>query len=100
MSLEKFKEDIGTAYSFKGKSLLLGGAVYDKTPVTGTKVYMPLATVNRHGLIAGATGTGKTKSIQRFAEALSEAGVNVLLMDIKGDISGISKAGAPNDKIS
>jgi uncharacterized protein len=99
MSVEKFKADVETAYSFTGKSFMLGGAVYDKTPVTGTKVYMPLSTINRHGLIAGATGTGKTKSIQRFAEALSELGVNVLLMDIKGDISGISKAGEPNEKI-
>jgi|WetSurMetagenome_2_1015567.scaffolds.fasta_scaffold00134_7 uncharacterized protein len=99
MSVEKFKADVEAAYSFSGKSFMLGGAVYDKTPVTGTKVYMPLSTINRHGLIAGATGTGKTKSIQRFAEALSELGVNVLLMDIKGDISGISKAGEPNEKI-
>jgi uncharacterized protein len=100
MSVEKFREEIGAAYTFTGKSFMLGGAAYDKTPVTGTKVFMPLATVNRHGLIAGATGTGKTKSIQRFAEALSEMGVNVLLMDIKGDISGISKAGVQNDKIA
>ncbi len=99
MSADKFKEDIQNAYSFAGKSILLGGPVYDKQPVKGLSVKMPLATVNRHGLIAGATGTGKTKSIQRFAEALSEQGVNVLLMDIKGDISGISKAGTENPKI-
>ncbi|MEO6328607.1 MAG: helicase HerA-like domain-containing protein [Ginsengibacter sp.] len=99
MSEEKFSEQIQNAFSFDGKSILLGGAVYDKKALPGKNVKLPLATVNRHGLIAGATGTGKTKSIQRLAEALSEQGVNVLLMDIKGDISGISKAGTENPKI-
>jgi DNA helicase HerA-like ATPase len=100
MSIEKFKQEVQSSYSFTGKSILLGGSVFDKTPVPGVSVKIPLATVNRHGLIAGATGTGKTKSIQRLAEALSEEGVSVLLMDIKGDISGISKAGIPNPKIT
>jgi hypothetical protein len=99
MSLEKFNKEIPEAFSFSGKSLTLGGAMYDKKPVPGFSVKLPLSTVNRHGLIAGATGTGKTKSIQRIAESLSEQGVNVLLMDIKGDISGISKAGNENPKI-
>ncbi len=99
MAADKFTEQTKEAFDFKGKSILLGGAVYDKKAVPGVYVQMPLSTVNRHGLIAGATGTGKTKSIQRFAEALSENGVNVLLMDIKGDISGISKAGIDNPKI-
>src|SRR5688572_16721287 len=99
MSLEKFKEQAETAFGFLGKSILLGGAVYDKHPVKNVFVKMPLATVNRHGLIAGATGTGKTKSIQRFAESLSEQGVSVLLMDIKGDVSGISRPGTENPKI-
>jgi len=99
MSIEKFKEQIQPAYSYTGKYIMFGGAVYDKVPVTGININIPLSTINRHGLIAGATGTGKTKSIQRFAEALSEQGVNVLLMDIKGDISGISKPGTQNEKI-
>ncbi len=55
--------------------------------------------MNRHGLIAGATGTGKTKTLQVIAEALSDASVPVLLMDIKGDLSGIAAAGVENDKI-
>ncbi|MEP7170496.1 MAG: helicase HerA-like domain-containing protein [Bacteroidota bacterium] len=99
MSIEKFNEEMKTAFTFSGKSIVLGGAVYDKKPVAGITVNIPLATLNRHGLIAGATGTGKTKSIQRFAESLSEQGVNVLLMDIKGDISGIAKPGVENAKV-
>lgn len=99
MSVEKFKEQIQSAFSFTGRSIILGGAVYDKKNLEAIQVKLPLSIVNRHGLIAGATGTGKTKTIQRFAEALSEQGVNVLLMDIKGDISGIAKAGAENPKI-
>lgn len=99
MSLERFKEQIQSSFSFKGKSILLGGAVYEGKVIAGLDVRLPLSTVNRHGLIAGATGTGKTKSIQRVAESLSEQGVNVLLMDIKGDVSGISKPGIDNPKI-
>src|SRR5690349_15141954 len=99
MSLDTFKEQIKTAYTFTGESLLVGGAVYDKKAVGGFQVSLPLATVNRHGLIAGATGTGKTKSIQHLAESLSKAGVNVLLMDIKGDVSGIAYPGAENPAI-
>lgn len=99
MSLEKFQQEIQNAFTINGKSIVLGGAVYEGKAVKNTAVEIPLSTINRHGLIAGATGTGKTKSIQRFAEALSEQGVNVLLMDIKGDISGISKAGTDNPKI-
>lgn len=99
MSVEKFTQQITQAFSFSGKSIILGGAVYDKKNINGVQIKLPLSTVNRHGLIAGATGTGKTKTIQRFAEALSEQGVNVLLMDIKGDVSGIAKAGSENPKI-
>ena len=99
MSTEKFTETVQTAYTFTGKSIVLGGPVFEKKNISGFTVQLPLATVNRHGLIAGATGTGKTKTIQRFAESLSEQGVNVLLMDIKGDISGISKPGSENPKV-
>ena len=58
-----------------------------------------LSTINRHGLIAGATGTGKTKTVQVFAEALSDKSIPVLLMDIKGDLSGIAAEGKANSKI-
>jgi DNA helicase HerA-like ATPase len=65
----------------------------DGQPVTGAMVKIPLKTMNRHGLIAGATGTGKTKTLQVISEQLSQKGVPVLLMDVKGDLSGIAKPG-------
>jgi DNA helicase HerA-like ATPase len=99
MSIDKFTQQFTEAFNFSGKTVVLGGPVLDKNIIKNLAVELPLATINRHGLIAGATGTGKTKSIQRLAESLSEQGVNVLLMDIKGDISGISKPGEANPKI-
>ena len=71
----------------------------DGKPVSGAEINLPLKTMNRHGLIAGATGTGKTKTLQMISEALSNASVPVLVMDIKGDLSGIGAAGTANDKI-
>ena len=71
----------------------------DGEVVSGADVLIPLKTMNRHGLIAGATGTGKTKTLQVLAEGLSDASVPVLLMDIKGDLSGIAAEGTVNDKI-
>ncbi|MFB0907061.1 MAG: DUF853 family protein, partial [Spirosomataceae bacterium] len=68
-------------------------------PVEGTVVKLPLKTLNRHGLIAGATGTGKTKSLQVMAECLSDASVPVMLMDIKGDLSGLAAPGETKDFI-
>ena len=67
--------------------------------VPDTFVHLPLRMMNRHGLIAGATGTGKTKSLQLLAEQLSYAGVSCFLLDIKGDLSGISMMGTSNQKI-
>jgi DNA helicase HerA-like ATPase len=97
---ENFKSKIDQGYTFKGKSITLGGGMFNKQVVPGALVRIPLNVVNRHGLIAGATGTGKTKTIQRFAESLSENGIPVLLMDIKGDLSGIAKPGIENPKIT
>ncbi|MCZ7611582.1 MAG: DUF853 domain-containing protein [Ignavibacterium sp.] len=98
-SVEKFITSIQEGYSFKGDSLILGTAIYEKEAQPNLLVKVPLNTINRHGLIAGATGTGKTKTVQVFAEALSEKSIPVLLMDIKGDLSGIAAAGASNPKI-
>ncbi|MBK6977237.1 MAG: DUF853 family protein [Cytophagaceae bacterium] len=96
---EKFSEHIKTGYQFKGDSIILGAAKLDNDVVEGTQIKIPLKTMNRHGLIAGATGTGKTKSLQVLAENLSDASVPVLLMDIKGDLSGIAKEGEAKDFI-
>ncbi len=96
---ENFKSTIESGYTFKGESILLGAAMLDGQPVSHLQVKAPLKTFNRHGLIAGATGTGKTKTLQKIAEELSAKGVSVLLMDIKGDLSGIGAAGTINDKI-
>lgn len=99
-NLESFKAAINSGYNFKGDSILLGGAMLDGECCDETYIKIPLRTMNRHGLIAGATGTGKTKTLQVIAEQLSLKGVPVMLMDIKGDLSGLAKPGETNDHIS
>lgn len=96
----KFLETIKAGYTFKGESFKIGCAMLNGEVVPGTDVLLPFKTLNRHGLIAGATGTGKTKTLQVLAEGLSDASIPVLLMDIKGDLSGIAAAGTVNDKIT
>lgn len=96
---EKFIETIQQGYSFKGDSIIIGTAIYNGEAIPNLHIKMPLASVNRHGLIAGATRTGKTKTVQLSAESLSEKSIPVLLMDIKGDLSGIAAEGVPNPKI-
>ncbi len=96
----KFLEAVTAGYTFKGECFKIGCGVLDGNVVPGADVMIPLKTMNRHGLIAGATGTGKTKTLQILAEGLSDASVPVLLMDIKGDLSGIAAAGTVNDKIT
>ncbi|TAH44101.1 MAG: DUF853 family protein [Bacteroidetes bacterium] len=97
--VEELKKTLEAGYAFQGESIILGGAMFDKKTIPGLQIKIPLNTVNRHGLIAGATGTGKTKTIQRLAEGLSEKGVCVLVMDVKGDLSGIAAPGTDNPKI-
>ncbi len=96
---EKFIEAIEQGYKFKGDSFALGSAMLDGEAIPGALVKVPLETLNRHGLIAGATGTGKTKSLQVMAEQLSERGIPVLLMDLKGDLSGLAKPSPGHPKI-
>jgi DNA helicase HerA-like ATPase len=96
---DAFVQLVKENYTFKGESFRIGTAVLNGEVLTGTDAYIPLKTMNRHGLIAGATGTGKTKTLQLISEALSDASVPVLLMDIKGDLSGIGAAGTENNNI-
>lgn len=90
---EDFIKLITEGYTSKGESILLGAAILDGEALGAAHVKIPLRTLNRHGLIAGATGTGKTKTIQVLSEQLSSFGIPVLMMDIKGDFSGIAKEG-------
>lgn len=97
--LTSFTEIIKNGYTFKGGSFKIGGAMLNRAVVPHADVNLPLRTMNRHGLISGATGTGKTKTLQLISEGLSAEGVPVLLMDIKGDLSGIAAPGDATDKI-
>ena len=97
---EAFIQAIKSGYSFKGESVQIGAAILDGEVIAEAPVFLPLKTMNRHGLIAGATGTGKTKTLQVISEFLSDASVPVLLMDIKGDLSGIAAAGSVNEKVT
>lgn len=96
---EKFIKDIEKGYTFKGGSIDLGAAMLDGAVMTKTLVRIPLGMMNRHGLIAGATGSGKTKTLQIIAEQLSANSVPVLLMDVKGDLSGIAMPSDGHPKI-
>jgi len=96
MNKENFISKASASYTFSGESILAGSAVFGDDYETNVQVKLPIKTFNRHGLIAGATGTGKTKSLQLIAEDLSNAGVPVLVMDIKGDLSGLGAPGTTN----
>jgi uncharacterized protein len=90
-----FAKEIAEAYTFEGEALDLGRGVHEDKLEQDAVVRLPLATSNRHGLIAGATGTGKTRTLQLLAEQLSATGVPVVAADIKGDVSGIAQPGEP-----
>ena len=87
-------------YAFTGPALELGRLMLDATRLTEVPIRVPLAMLNRHGLVAGATGTGKTKTLQLLAEQLSAHGVPVFAADIKGDLSGMLTPGTPEEKVT
>lgn len=93
---EVAKVEVG--YAFTGTTLDLG-ALMNGDPVASAQIRIPLGMMNRHGLVAGATGTGKTRTLQGLAEQLAAKGVPVFAADIKGDLSGVATAGTPNDKL-
>ena len=94
-----FFNHLTKGYTTKGDYIPIGAAMLNGETLTGAHVKIPLKTMNRHGLIAGATGTGKTKSLQVLAENLSNKGIPVLLMDIKGDLSGLAQPSPGHPKI-
>jgi DNA helicase HerA-like ATPase len=92
-------QQIAAGYATEGAALELGSVFVDGAVDPAARVRIPFATLNRHGLVAGATGTGKTKTLQGIADQLSAAGVPVLLADVKGDLSGLSRPGEPGPRI-
>lgn len=96
---EAFRAHIEEGYKTKGDALIMGAAMLEEETMTEAFVKIPLKTLNRHGLIAGATGTGKTKTLQVMAENLSKQGIPVLLMDLKGDLSGLAAPSPGHPKI-
>ncbi|WP_452602196.1 helicase HerA-like domain-containing protein [Pontimicrobium sp. MEBiC06410] len=96
---DAFFKHITEGNTTKGDFITLGSAILDEETITDAFVKIPLKTMNRHGLIAGATGTGKTKTLQVLAENLSDKGIPVLLMDIKGDLSGLAQPSPGHPKI-
>ena len=92
--------EVAAGYAFEGPALELGGLMTGPEDLTDVHIRIPLGMVNRHGLVAGATGTGKTKTLQLLAEQLSANGVPVFAADIKGDLSGLSTPGETSDKIT
>ncbi|GAA4341524.1 helicase HerA-like domain-containing protein [Microbacterium rhizosphaerae] len=89
---------VAAGYAFEGTTLDLG-ALVNAAPVPSAQIRIPIAMLNRHGLVAGATGTGKTRTLQGLAEQLASKGVPVFAADIKGDLSGVATAGEPNEKL-
>ncbi len=98
-SREEFFKHIEKGYTTKGDYISMGAAMLNGETITNAFVKIPLKTLNRHGLIAGATGTGKTKTLQVLAENLSDKGIPVLLMDLKGDLSGLAQPSPGHPKI-
>ena len=97
---QAFRDAISAGYSFDEPTLIIGSAMHEDELFNDVRVAVPMSTLNRHGLVAGATGTGKTKTLQLLAGQLSKAGVPVFVADIKGDLTGLAAAGdATNPKV-
>ncbi|WP_437920700.1 helicase HerA-like domain-containing protein [Sphingobacterium sp. LRF_L2] len=96
---QEFVDKITASYSPKGASIQLGAGILNGHIITEAKVNLALKMMNRHGLIAGATGTGKTRTLQLIAEQLSDAAVSVFMLDVKGDLSGLAESGKVNDAL-
>src|SRR5215216_821631 len=99
-STSAFTDMLVTGYGADTPSLTLGAALRGTEVYPDPKIGLPLSMANRHGLIAGATGTGKTKTLQLLTEQLSVHGVPVFVADMKGDLSGLAMPGAPTDRVS
>nr|WP_296531811.1 helicase HerA-like domain-containing protein [uncultured Actinomyces sp.] len=97
--LSAFASGIKAAYSWDVPAVTIGTLIEDGARVPGVSAKMPLPMFNRHLLVAGATGTGKTRTLQLLAEGLSAAGSSVLLCDVKGDLTGLAEAGASSEKL-
>ena len=95
----KFTDTIKSSYTTEKAFIYLGAGILDGEIIAEAKVNLALKMMNRHGLIAGATGTGKTRTLQLIAEQLSDAGVPVFMLDVKGDLSGLNMAGQTNPKL-
>ena len=91
---------LADGYGFTEPAVGLGRAIKGEEVNTGFEVAVPLAMLNRHGLVAGATGTGKTKTVQGLAGRLSDAGVSCFVADMKGDVSGMAEPGEASDKVA
>lgn len=99
MRHDKFIEAINKSYSFTVPSIYLGAGVVAGEIIPEARVNLALRMMNRHGLVTGATGSGKTRTLQLIAEQLSAAGVPVFMPDMKGDLSGLGREADPNDNI-
>ncbi|MEO8215893.1 MAG: helicase HerA-like domain-containing protein [Acidobacteriota bacterium] len=94
-----FRQTVQSSYDFKGPSIELGNALFEGQPFAELPIRIPLRMMNRHGLIAGSTGTGKTRTLQLMAEQLSRAGVPTFVADVKGDLAGLALAGVASPKV-
>jgi DNA helicase HerA-like ATPase len=97
---ETYEQTYGTAYGFKDPAIELGHILREGNPSAALPIRVPLRMMNRHGLIAGSTGTGKTRTLQLFAESLSRAGVPVFLADVKGDLAGMCLPGETSERLT